>query len=257
MSSRRVSGGSANGERVLPAHRRPGTMPRAPLTALLAGLVTALIAVLVPVAPLPSAFAQTAPAFDIPDTLVFEVWTVRDRIVYPEGEAERRLLDIARRALSGMLYGYDVHYAPHDPVRRVNGFFELRPRSEVAWGDAAMELRELALEDNALYGQFTYRLDASQLSRLRMYRHNRAVVSHGQGYGSLYEGAAGYAAALEAAIEDALRRHLQSITRNRPREAAGFVALTEPPRVRITAGQFHARVSILIDLEELRSYLTD
>lgn len=223
---------------------------------ILAGLVWAIGALAGASFTPAAAHAQTTARTAVPSSLVFELWTAADRIIFPTDTAEERLLRSAQSTVSAIVYGYRFWYIPRDPARNVAGLFELEPLHTIPWGDPALYLAAAVYEDNALYGQFHYRLSTEQQARIAAFRHSRAVISGGQGYGPLLEGHEGYRIGLQAALEDAVRSHLRTLTRNRPRESSGTIALVEPPRVRIIAGQFHIRATAVIEVEELRPYLS-
>ncbi len=188
--------------------------------------------------------------------ITLELWTTEDRIIHGEDStAEVRLLQEARYTLSGIVYGWEFSYIPGDASRRVSERFTVDPIGQVPWGSAGLRVRDIRAVENTLHGQIDYTFTADEKARLSYWASFTTARSSGIGTAPLLEGTEGKIAAIENAIHRAVREYLRSRYPNRPREARGEVALIRPPRIRTVSGEYEARVTVSIDLQDVRDYL--
>jgi hypothetical protein len=171
-----------------------------------------------------------------------------------EERAAELLFTEARFVLSGMIYGYRYEFVPSDDSRRIQEEFSLIPHAEIQQGDPRLEAIDGYTEDKRVYTQFLYRLAPFQRDWLTSWQ--SSAVSRVQASGSVpwWDGHESKLTAVEEAVKAAIRRHLRSIVRNKPRRARGSVLLTEPPRIFVDAGRYRAEVTIRIRVDELQGY---
>lgn len=186
--------------------------------------------------------------------LSIETWTIDDSIVHQGGSPEERLLQYARSDLSGMIYGYTYRYVPSDTGRQVSEVFELMPVAMIPWGSPNLTTLDVAVNESTWYGLFEYRL--TEMEQLRASRWNSVRIPDAGGVGSakLMDGMAGRQEAIRRAIRQAIRTHLQSLTRNKPRESTGRVVLVNPPRLMTDAGSYVAHVHVKVEVENVLDY---
>lgn len=233
------------------APRRCATSPTALPTALiLPGIFVVLFLFL------SEAAAQTpVPPRPYDGGVTLELWTTEDRIIHgEESTPEQRLLQEARYTLSGIIYGWEFSYVPGDRARRVAEWFELDPIAEVPWGNPGLRVRDVRAVEGTLYGQIDYTFSRIEQAHLSQWSSFTSSRGSGSGSGPLLDGSAGKIEAIEAAIHHAVREYLRSRYPNRPREVTGRVALLGPPRVRAAAGEYHARVTIAIEIRDVLDY---
>lgn len=195
------------------------------------------------------------PAYDREEGISIELWSIDDAIIHGDTPPEERLLREAQYTISGMLYGWSFRYVPAARARGVTQEFELEPRAYIRWGDPALTVRDIATDENIVYGLVDYTLSPDDRARRESWRSIVTVRSSGIGEAALLDGTAGKLAAIEEAIRDAIDRHLREVVPNRPREVRGEVVLGEPPRIRPVAGRYEARVTVLVRIEAVRPYL--
>lgn len=189
--------------------------------------------------------------------ITLDIWTTEDRIIHgEESTPERRLLEEARYTLSGLIYGWDFSYTPRDPQRQVSERFDLAPISQVPWGSPGLRVRDLRALEGTLYGQIDYTFSPNEIAHLSQWNSFATARSSGTGNGPLLDGAGGKIRAIENGIHQAVREYLRGRFPNRPREVTGAVALARPPRVRTVSGEYEATVTVVIDIRDVRDYLT-
>lgn len=185
-----------------------------------------------------------------------ELWTADDSIFHPdEGSPEVRILREARYIVSGIVYGWDFSYTPSDAQRRVSERFQLQPTGEIPWGAPGLRVRDLKDAGGILYGQIDYTFSSEEEALLRTWGSFREARSSGAGSASIEDGTDGKLRSMEKAIHEAVRSYLRGRLPNRPREVTGAVALAGPPRVRIVAGEYEARLTVVIEIRNILQYL--
>lgn len=215
-----------------------------------------LFVLLVPTATFPVAAQTPTPPRPYDGGITLEVWTTEDRIIHSdESTPEQRLLREAQYTLSGIIYGWDFSYTPADRRRRVAERFELEWIGQVRWGSPGLRVRDLRAIEGSLYGQIDYTFCPTEQARIDQWSSLSTARASGMGSGDLLDGTVGKTTAIENAVHHAMREYLRSRYPNRPREATGTVALAGPPRIRTVTGEYEARVTIAIDLHEVRDYL--
>ncbi len=171
-------------------------------------------------------------------------------------EARRLVLEEARQALSGMIYGYEFSYTPPDSGRRVAESFTLTPLAEVRWGDPHLRVAAGEVRDSFLFLTVRYQLRPFQEARREAWASNVVPTASGRGEHSVFDRPAGEGKrlALQEAVKEALRNHLRPIVFNKPREVRGEVLLWEEPRTSIHAGAYRTEVTVKVRIVELRPY---
>jgi len=164
------------------------------------------------------------------------------------------LLSEARFAFSGMIYGFNFNYTPSDPVRQVKEVFDLTPIAEVPWGDPRLSVLSTRSTADLFFAQITYRPADFQVFRLQGWQSNSNDHASGSGSASYLLGTPGRAAAVNAAIKNAIREYVRAREYNRPREIRGSLALLDPPRIGVQRGDYFAEVRIALDIRAILPY---
>jgi hypothetical protein len=76
----------------------------------------------------------------------------------------------------------------------------------------------------------------------------------GWGKSSMFGGPGGKYDAVAGAVKEALRVHLRPRIYNKPKEVKGKVVLTEVPYIIIDSGEYAAKASVRIDIDEIVPY---
>ncbi|HAE21455.1 MAG TPA: hypothetical protein DCG47_03905 [Spirochaetaceae bacterium] len=192
------------------------------------------------------------------------------RPALPDGEAARALLEEARWVFGAMVWGFDYVYTPSDRARSIADLFEIKPRSELAWGSSSFRVLSTRLEGTVVHALVEWNPGAGERSEYQSWRGAR--FTSGQGRASvklsseparlLRAGDGGplplYVAqrreAMTEAAKEALRAYLRGIEYNKPREVRGSFAFADQPRLVLRAGAWVATVRILISVDEVLGY---
>lgn len=172
-----------------------------------------------------------------------------------EENALNLLLEDARWAFSGMIYGYSVRWTPPSRDRAVDEELEIEPLALISRGDPRMKTVSIVREHGFIYIQLEYTPDATQEKRLSGWG-SQAFPAAG-GSGRVPIGINSRREAVEVAVRDTLHSWLREREYNRPREIRGRVAFTAFPLTGLTGGFFRAEVSLRMDLEPVRPYAID
>ncbi len=201
--------------------------------------------------------AQTpGPASERVDRISIELWSIDDTIIHGESLPEERFLQEARFTISSILYGWSFRYVPGSRARGVVQEFEIEESASIARADPALTVRDVDRADNTFFGVVDYEVSSEDRRRREARERISTVRSEGIGRSDLLNGIDGKLEAIENAVRDAIDRHLRDTIPNRPREVWGDVTLAEAPQIRPVAGQYEARVQILLRIEAVRPYLT-
>jgi hypothetical protein len=197
------------------------------------------------------------------DLLSLEVWCELQPLDFEhpdandslsQEEAFRLLFEEARQVASGMIYGYRFTYIPSDKTRGVKEFLEVTPLAEIRTGDKNLRLVSRDVEDNRLYGRFTYTLADFQRLRRASWRTIALPAAGGRGEGRLPARLDGKKTARDQAIREAVRNLLRPQVYNKPREIKGEVLLIDCPLTSIAAATYQTTVKVLINVKEIVPY---
>ncbi|HUX11760.1 MAG TPA: hypothetical protein VMW87_01955 [Spirochaetia bacterium] len=164
------------------------------------------------------------------------------------------LLEEARFAFSGMIYGFDFVYTPSDPLRKVAEEFDLKPVAQLRWGDPRMRVLDTRTESDLLFARITYSLADFQLPRWQGWQSNSLEHASGLGASSYLKGPSSRHAAIVEAIKNAIREQVRQRVYNRPREIRGSLALLDAPRIAVREGNYEATVRIALDVKSIIPY---
>lgn len=189
--------------------------------------------------------------------------------IVPKEEAALALLEEARWVFAGMAWGFDYSYTPSDRARAIAERFEIKPRGSIPWGDSSLQIGQCRIEEMTLYCQVAW--NPPPHARAEVLSWNTAGHQSAQGRGKSHailgvedtveiDGRtipgrllARRDAILEA-VREAIRAHLQSIERSKPREVTGSFAFSAPPRIHFDSLEYIAQVRIRLSVEEVRGY---
>lgn len=177
-----------------------------------------------------------------------------DRYPVDAETARKRILDEAARDFSGMIYGWDFTYEPGDRSRNIEEAFTLSERGRVVFGDPRLVVTDAFAEESRLSAWIEYRLDEAQRRLYAAGREGASKNAQGTGYGVLSAGEAGKKAALDDAARAAVRSILRADTANRPKEARGYLVLSEAPRYWTDEGRFVAAGRFRVVVVEIVPY---
>lgn len=196
------------------------------------------------------------------DFLQAEYWGELEPLVSPEDGTESwsregavgRLLDFARTAFSGMVYGYEVVYEPAAPARGVESRQRVTPRHELPWGDSNLRIFQTRETDSRVYANIRYDMSEEQVAYREGFMSSATSRSQGVGTASILGGPEMRQRALERAIVDAVRRLAQRRHRSRPASIAARVLFQDPPSIGVVEGEYRVRVRAMVVLGDVRRY---
>jgi hypothetical protein len=175
----------------------------------------------------------------------------------------RRALDEASMFFSAIIYGWSFDYEIGERARNIPEIFELTPLGEILFGDPNLYATDTEVRDNKFYAWADYRMNESQLRRMKIWHSGIIKNAQAVGYGPLggpinrEEWLDIKKTTLEDAARAAVRRLLQAAERNRPKEARGYIALDSFPLFWIDAGRWavSARFKVeVIDIVPFAAY---
>lgn len=172
-----------------------------------------------------------------------------------EENALKELLEDARWAFSGMIYGYSVSWTPSSRSRSVQDELLIEPLALIPRGDAGMKTVSVVRENGFIYVVLEFFPDPTQQRRIEGWRSEAFPAASASALAPVSIGARRNA--VEAAIRETLRTRLRFRDYNRPREIKGRVAFTEFPVTGLSGGSIRAIVTLRMDLEPLRHYPVD
>lgn len=193
------------------------------------------------------------------DVLVAEVWFDASPVLpanHTEGDAEpaEGLLREARYVFSGMIYGFSFLYTPSDRQRQVAEMFSINPVARIPWGAAGLRVVSTRRDEYRTYGRFYYSPSPSQQARLDAWSSVALPRSTAEARTSIVGGREAKYDAIESAVQEAIRAYLRTRIYNKPREIRGSITFVEPPKVRLDAGAYVARVKVALRVDDVREY---
>jgi len=212
---------------------------------------------------LPLAFLLLAPLLHAApsERLFVDAWCELEPFVrlgddYPlsREKASAILLEEARYAISGMIYGFSFSYTPSDEARRVEDRFELKPLAEIPWSSPRLAVLDMGKEERRMTARFSYSLTDQEAARRASWGSNTVPLATGSGEASVMGGPGERLTAIREAVKDAVREHLRSRLYNKPREVTGEVLLWEGPETGIRSGSYVTRVKVRLLLDEIVPY---
>lgn len=171
-------------------------------------------------------------------------------------ESVRLALDEMSYVFSGIIHGYRFVYTPLDIAREVKERFELQPLGSIARGDDDLEYRESHSDEAFVRYRFRYVLDEHEVARREAQASAAIPNASGQGSASFYQGPAAKIEAIKAAIREAIRAFARPRMQNKPAFLTGTVFLADIPPVQVEHGEYRARATVKIVLEEQGDYRT-
>lgn len=193
------------------------------------------------------------------DVLVAEVWFDASPVLpashtEPDIDPAEALLREARYVFSGMIYGFQFVYTPSDRQRRVEEVFELSHVAQIPWGAEGLRVVSTRRDKYRTYGRFYYTPSRSQQARLEAWSSVALPRSAAEAHTSIAGGREAKYGAIESAVREAIRGYLRTRIHNKPREIRGSITFVEPPKVRLDAGAYVARVKIALRVNDVREY---
>jgi hypothetical protein len=171
--------------------------------------------------------------------------------------ARRRALEEAAMFYSAMIYGWSFHYDIGEKARGIAEELKLTPVGFIPFGDPGLRATDVEVRDLRIRLWTDYRLTGVQQRRMRMWRSGTIRNAQAFGYGPLGgpkridDWMTIRRAGLEDAARAAIRGLLRGSERNRPKEAAGFICLTEFPRYFMDSGRWAAAARFRVEITEI------
>jgi hypothetical protein len=172
-----------------------------------------------------------------------------------ERNALKVLLEDARWAFSGMIYGFSVQWTPPSGRAGVADELIIKPVALIPPGDPDMRTVSVTREDGFIYIMLEYRPDPAQEARITGW--GSEALPAGAGSGLVPVSRTARREAMEAAVRDAIFQWLRKREYNRPREITGTAAFTEFPRTGLQGGRIKADVNVRMDIKTVRAYPID
>lgn len=171
-------------------------------------------------------------------------------------EAITRLLEDARWAFSGMIYGFNFRWSPASRVRGIEEIFEIHPMALIPRGDPRMQVVMVSQEGDFVYVTLEYHLDEFQTDRVSGWQGLNYPTSSGAGIASIHDLHPRYHA-MSLAIKESLRAWLRAREYNQPQEVSGRVGLLSFPSLSVFKFGMRASVNIAMDLKSFTPYQID
>lgn len=179
----------------------------------------------------------------------------------PDAEAAAIILEEARWTFAGMVWGFDYSYTPSDKARAIEERFDIEPRSPESIAAMRLHAASARLAGTTLLVTVEFYPETPARAELASWK---TVSAAAQGLGSapmLSAAAAGSMGqvlarrdATTAAIREALRAYLRTVTHNKPREVRGSFSFCAPPRIVVRDGSWVASVRLYTRVDEILSY---
>ena len=169
-------------------------------------------------------------------------------------KASEILLEEARVAISGMIYGFSFSYTPSDAARKVEDRFELSPLAEIPWGSPRLVVLDTGTEETRMSARIVYSLTDQEAARRAAWGSNTVAQATGSGEAGIMGGPGERLTSLKEAVKNAVREHLRSRIYNKPREVSGEVLLWEGPETARRSGAYVTRVKIRLRVGEIVPY---
>ena len=172
-------------------------------------------------------------------------------------DAYHRALEAAAMFFSACIYGWTFDYDIGERARGIAEEFHLTPAAEIPWGDPSLYVTHADLRDNRLWVWADYRLNDSQIRRVRAWRSGRARSAQAVGLGpmGLPDQMSDWIQVKKLALEDAaraaVRSMLQGSERNRPKQARGYIALQGFPVFWLDSGGWACSARFYVDIIEI------
>ena len=173
-----------------------------------------------------------------------------------EREVIDQLLEDARWAFSGMIYGFNVRWTPSARMRGVEEILEIQPVASIPRGDPRMKAVTATRENGFVYILLEYHPDASQQNRLSAWRSQAYPSAAGSGLAPLHFDES-RRRAMELAVKETLRSYLRARQYNRPEEIRARVGLLAFPVIGLRELSFHASVTLAVEVQALTPYSVD
>lgn len=166
-------------------------------------------------------------------------------------EAVEALVEEARYIFSGIIYGFAFKYTPANRKTKRMEAWILTPVSMIPVGDPSLKSHDAQIIGNQLDIHFTYSLSEEQRHRRKRWNTVEFPTISGVGIADAFI----ETERLQKSIEDALKRgvhnHYSSFLFHKPRTITGWVALTSPPIISFSEGQYTARCEGRIEVSEI------
>jgi len=176
-------------------------------------------------------------------------------LTFRQEKALEALLEDARWAFSGMIYGFSVRWTPPAGSRDIEEELLIEPLALIPRADPRMKTVSLSMENGFLYILLEYSPDETQERRLEGWKSEAFPAASGRGIAPVDR----YSRrdAMEAAIRETIRSYLRVRDYNRPRKITGRVAFTGFPFTSLISGSVSAVVRLRMDFEPLEHYVVD
>ncbi len=171
-------------------------------------------------------------------------------------EAINSLLEDARWAYSGMIYGFEVIWTPSSKAREVPDTLIISPVALIPRGDARFMAIATVVENGFFYIALSYHLDEIQEVHVSAWNSRTLPFVAGYGHASISDDSS-RRKAIEAAIKESLRAYLRAREFNRPYKVKGRIGLLDFPVISLVDSTIVAKVKLAVDLLTLVPYRVD
>ncbi|GMO62480.1 MAG: hypothetical protein Ta2A_09120 [Treponemataceae bacterium] len=157
--------------------------------------------------------------------------------------------------VEGLSHGWTFEYTPSDRARKVEEYFDFKSIHPLSESEIrAISYSQAHVEGNTLYCWVDFPLDERALFLKKQQAGAKTISIHGKGYGTIFGGTNGIHEAAKEALKNAIRDYAQKITRNKPKEIAGSVIISQPPIVALDSGRYAVTLDFFLEISILLPY---
>lgn len=166
----------------------------------------------------------------------------------------KRLKEVGPFLLSGMVYGWKFSYTPSDKLRGVEEILEVEEIVDFSFAKGLINYTQPWIQNNRLNCWCEYSRNKDQIQNYYFWSSIQNPVTHGRGYGSIYDGFDGLQDAAKDALKDAIRNYYRNTIKNKPKEITGQVLIKDVPTIGIVSGQYVINLDFFLECGKIIEY---
>ena len=157
--------------------------------------------------------------------------------------------------LEGLIYGWKFTYTPSDKLRGVDEYFSMEPLFPIESDErlSFTDARHMA-ESARLECWVEYRMSPDMIRRRESWQSVQYRKIRGEGEAPIMLGGEGIRESCRQALKEAVRAYARSFIKNKPKEIAGTVLLTDFPRYYIKSGKYRTDLDFFLFVSRIEEY---